>query len=74
MSTTPAPLTPAELDALRIAAIREQTEAIKAQTEALIAARDQAQATAQQMASLPLGLSESFVLELLRLVIQKPAA
>lgn len=63
-----------ELD--RLAAMREQTEAIQAQTAALIAAREAAQAQQEAISALAegmsSGLSEQFVLELLRLVLVKP--
>lgn len=78
MSTTPAPLTPAELDALRIAAIREQIDAVKAQTAELIASRAAAQEVMMAMAQRPAGVSEDFVLKLAgviaALVAGKPAA
>ena len=66
-------LTPAELDAARLLAIQEQTEAIKAQTAALIAAREASQEVIEKLAAIPLGLTEAFVLNVLRLVLDKPA-
>jgi hypothetical protein len=88
MSTTPAPLTPAELDALRIALQRDQiaasnrnAAAVEQQTLALIAAREAAErqmtAMRELMATIsarPAGVSEAFVLDVLRLVSGKPAA
>jgi len=72
------PPAPPTLDEQRLQAVREQTAAIQAQTAALIAAREASQqAQAAMLQALaeapPAGLSEAFVLTLLRLVLDKPA-
>jgi hypothetical protein len=87
MSTTaPAPLTPAELDALRLALQREAIEAQKAQTDAIkantaeqIATREAALRMADAMAARPSGISEALFTSTLQLVVtalagKKPAA
>jgi hypothetical protein len=83
MSTTPAPLTPAELDALRLALQRDQiaasnrnAAAVEQQTLALIAAREaadkQAAASRELMATIlarPVGISEALFTSTLQLIV-----
>ncbi len=81
MSTTPAPLTPTELQALDLALRRDAIDAQKAQTAAIeantreqAATREAAMRMADAMAARPAGISEQFVLDLMRLVTNQPKA
>lgn len=83
MSTTPAPLTPAELAALDIALRRESiaastrnAAAVEAQTAALVSMRTEAAASReattqlmQVMLARPTGVSEEFFKTILSLVV-----